>query len=267
MHIVCMRGTLDGSPLVMGILNVTPDSSSDGGRWSSANDAVNHAFRMIDQGASVIDIGAESTRPGSERISSDEEISRLKPVLEALLPSISVPVSIDTMHPETAGFCLRLGVDIINDVNGLRENGMLGICSDYNATVVISHMNGTMENAHDSTMGNNFKQEIREYLMSRCRVAEDSGIPHGNIMIDPGIGFGKTPEQNLSIAKDCSFLGNEFPILIGLSRKRFVRQFMPGMDVDEASARLSAESVRSGASMIRTHDVAITSEALRTLRL
>jgi len=265
MHVTCRRGVLEDPPLIMGILNVTPDSFSDGGRWNSVRSAVEHAFDMIDQGASVIDIGAESTRPGSGRISPEEEIPRLEPVLRELLPSVSVPVSIDTMHADTADACLKLGADIINDVNGLREEGMMDVCAEYGAAVVISHMNGTMDDTHTMCMGTEYRTEIRDFLYSRCREAESSGILHNNIIIDPGIGFGKSPDQNLSIARDCSFLGNDYPVLIGLSRKRFVHQFMPDEDIDEASATISAESVRSGASIIRTHNVRVTSEALRTL--
>ncbi len=265
MHIVCRRGVLDSPPLIMGILNVTPDSFSDGGRWNAVPKALDHAFSMVDLGASIIDVGAESTRPGSDRLSPEDEMSRLEPVLKALLPSVSIPVSIDTMHAETAEMCLRLGADMINDVNGLRNDGMVKVCSDYGAAVVISHMNGTIDDTHGSSMGDDYRIRIKESLYSKCLEAESSGILHNNIIIDPGLGFGKSPDQNMSIAKDCSFLGKEYPVLIGLSRKRFVRQFMPDEDVDVASAMLSAESVRSGASIIRTHDVKVTSEALRTL--
>jgi len=248
---------------VMGILNLTPDSFSDGGRWTDRDKALEHAFEMIDQGADIIDIGGESTRPGSEPISSSEELDRLEPVLRDLIPSVSVPISIDTMKPEVASVCISMGADIINDVNGLRAQGMMEVCAGSDATVIIGHMNGSPVDTHRTEMGADYREQIKGFMDRQIARAVDAGIPDGRIIVDPGIGFGKTPDQNLSIAKDCSFLGKDHAILVGVSRKRFVRQFYPDMDVDDASAMVSKMAVDSGADIVRVHDVARTVSVLR----
>ena len=251
------------SPLVMGILNLTPDSFSDGGRWTDRDAALAHAFEMIDQGADIIDIGGESTRPGSEPVSSSEELERLEPVLRELLPSVSVPISIDTMKPEVASVCISMGVDIVNDVNGLHAQGMMEVCAGSDVRVVISHMNGSLSETHSRTMGDDYKAEIVEFLDGQISKAVDLGISDDRIIVDPGVGFGKTPQQNMDISKDCSFLGKDHDIMIGVSRKRFIREFYPDMDVDEASAMVSKMAVDSGADIVRVHNVACTVSALR----
>ena len=253
------------APLVMGILNVTPDSFSDGGRWDSADAALNHAIEMVDQGADIIDVGAESTRPGCTPVSAEEEWARLCPVLRELVGSIDVPVSVDTMKAEVARKAISSGVSIINDVNGFRGEGMFEACSGSDVSIVISHMAGEYSDMHSVVMGDDYREAIRAFLDGQCAKAVDAGIDDSRIIIDPGLGFGKTPEQNLAIAKDCSFLGDSHPILIGASRKRFVKQFYSDMDIDDATARISAEAVRSGASIVRVHDVARTVSALRPL--
>jgi len=254
-----MRGS---TPLIMGILNITPDSFSDGGRWTDPDSAVKHALEMVDQGADIIDIGAESTRPGCIPVTSSEELDRLEPVLRDLLPSISVPVSVDTMKPDVAGICISMGVDIINDVNGLRANGMAETCAGSGVSVVISHMHGTYSNMHDVTMGPDYREAIREFLDVQCRRATDAGIPDSDIIVDPGLGFGKTAEQNMSIAEDLSFLGHGHSILIGASRKRFVSKHYPDMDIDDASAIVAKKAADSGADILRVHNVARTVAAL-----
>ena len=241
--------------MIMGILNVTPDSFSDGGLWMDTEDAVRHAFEMIDQGADIIDIGAESTKPGCDPVTSAEELSRLEPVLERLLPSVDVPISIDTMKPEVASTCISMGADMINDVNGLRANGMMEVCAASDVTVVISHIYGGYAGMHDRYMGADFKDEIKSFLDAQCQRANDMGISDDRIIIDPGVGFGKTMEQNLAIAENPSFLGHEHRILVGLSRKRFITQFYPDMDPDDATAMLSMKSIGSGADIVRVHDV------------
>jgi len=246
-------------PLVMGILNVTPDSFSDGGRWNVTERAVRHAIEMIDLGADIIDVGAESTRPGSEPVTASDEWSRLEPVLKELV-KLDVPISIDTMKTEVAEKALSLGADIINDVNGLQDEGMIDVCADHGAAVVICHSYG-VPGPHSEVMSGDYKGKISSFLSEQCRKVADAGID--DIILDPGVGFGKTMEQNLGIIKDCSFLGEDRPILIGLSRKRVVVSTYPDMDVDEASAMLSKMAVDSGANIIRTHDVGRTVSALR----
>lgn len=251
------------TPLVMGILNLTPDSFSDGGRWTDKDKALAHAFEMIDQGADIIDIGGESTRPGSEPVTSSEELERLEPVLKELIPSVSVPISIDTMKPEVASVCISMGADIINDVNGLRAQGMMEVCAGSDVRVVIGHMNGSLADTHSRTMGDDYRAEISGFMEHQISRARDLGISDDRIIVDPGVGFGKTPQQNMDIASDCSFLGRGHDILIGVSRKRFIRQFYPDKDVDEASAVVARMAVDSGADIVRVHDVARTVSVLR----
>ena len=250
-------------PAVMGILNVTPDSFSDGGRWTDVRSAVHHAFDMIDAGVDIIDIGGESTRPGCTPVSAEEEISRLEPVLRELIPSIDVPVSVDTMKALVAGRCLELGCTIVNDMYGLRDDGMLNVCSDAGAHVVIAHMLGTPDSIHDDVMGDSFKRDIRAFLESRVSAALDAGIGSDRISVDPGIGFGKTPEQNMGIIRDSGCFSERYPILTGSSRKGFLRRAFPERDIDDVSAEMALESIRSGASIVRVHDVARTVALIR----
>ena len=244
-------------PLIMGILNVTPDSFSDGGLWNDPERAVRHASEMVDEG--VIDVGAESTRPGSEPISAAEEWSRLGPILRELV-ELDVPVSVDTMKTDIAERSLSMGAEIINDVNGLQADGMMEVCADHGAAAVICHSYG-VPGTHSMLMSGDYKGQIASFISGQCRKAEEAGIQ--DIAVDPGLGFGKTAEQNYEIVRDCSFLGDGRPILIGLSRKRFVVSTFPDMDVDEASVMLSKMAADSGASIIRTHDVGRTVSALR----
>lgn len=256
------RGDGGKGPIVMGILNVTPDSFSDGGLWADVGAAVSHATDMVDVGARIIDVGAESTRPGSSPVSAEEEISRLAPVLRELLPVVGVPVSVDTMKPEVAEFCLSMGVDMINDVNGLRTDGMLGVCASSGAAVCIMHMRGTPSDMHASVMGDGFAEEIRSFLRGRTEAALEAGIGRDRIVLDPGIGFGKTVEQNAWILDHSSYFSDGFPVLSGSSRKRFVRATYPGWDIDDASADAARRAMESGADIVRVHDVGVTVRVL-----
>ena len=255
-----------GRPWVMGILNVTPDSFSDGGEWTNVDAAVDHAIRMVDDGADVIDIGGESTRPGSTPVSVEEELSRLEPVLKALVPSIDVPVSVDTMKPAVAERCIRLGVSMVNDVMGLRADGMLEVCADGGVSVVIMHMDGDMSSVHSGVMDGDYMGCIRGFLQDRVDKALDAGIPPDDIILDPGIGFGKTVEQNLEILRNPLYFSKDYPVLTASSRKRFLKEVYLGMDPDEASALAALESVNAGASMVRVHDVARTVDLIRGSR-
>lgn len=251
------------APLIMGILNVTPDSFSDGGRWNTVDAALSHAFDMVDQGADIIDVGAESTRPGHSPVSREEELARLEPVLRELIPSVDVPVSVDTMKAEVAERCLSLGADVINDVNGLRDPGMMDVCASSGAYVVIMHMPGDQGSVHSTDMGEGFAQEILGFLRERTALALESGIRDDRIILDPGIGFGKTVEQNSWILDHSSYFSDGHPVLSGSSRKRFVRATYEGWDIDEASADAARRAVDSGAFIVRVHNVAETVGALR----
>lgn len=246
----------------MGILNITPDSFSDGGCWIDPKDAVAHAFEMIDAGADIIDIGGESTRPNSEPVSAEDEISRLEPVLRELIPSIDVPVSVDTMKTVVAERCISLGAEIVNDVYGLRDEGMPELCASTGVHAVIMHMNG-MPRTMPVAMTGPFMEDIRAFLRERTQVALDAGIREDRIVMDPGIGFGKDPDQNMDILENSSFFSDGYPVLSGSSRKRFLSVKFPGMGRDEASAEAARIAGLSGADIVRVHSVAGTVAALR----
>ena len=246
----------------MGILNVTPDSFSDGGLWTDPGAAVRHAFDMVDQGAGVIDIGAESTRPNASPVTAEEELARLEPVLSELAPSVDVPISVDTMKAEVAERCVALGATIVNDVLGLRGPGMTEVCASTGVDVVIMHMNG-MPESMPPAMGDGFMDEIKGFLEVRVSDALDAGIRRESIILDPGIGFGKDPAQNSEILENSSYFScGGYPVLSASSRKRFLAVRYPGMDRDDASAEAALVAVRSGAAMVRVHDVARTAEIL-----
>lgn len=247
----------------MGILNVTPDSFSDGGKWNTIDLAVSHALDMVDQGADIIDIGAESTRPGSIKVSAAEEIARLEPVLRELVPMLDVPISVDTVKTSVAEKCLSMGVDIINDVNGLRDEGMSEACASAGAYAIIMHMHGILSDIHAHDMDSNFAEEIRSFLRERTEYALNVGVPEDRIILDPGIGFGKTMGQNEWIIDHSSYFSDGYPVLSGSSRKRVIKYAYEGWDLDDASADAARRGWVSGADIVRVHDVARTVAAVR----
>ena len=252
---VSLRRPEGGPPLIMGVLNVTPDSFSDGGRWSDPAAAVAHAFDLVDQGADIIDIGGESTRPGAPPVPAGEELSRLLPVLRDLVPSLSVPVSVDTMKAPVAERCVSLGAEIVNDVLGLRGEGMLELCASTGVHAVVMHMNG-MPDSMPAAMEGDFMSQIRGFLRERAAAALDAGVRPDRLVMDPGIGFGKDPAQNSLILESSSYFSDGHPVLSGSSRKRFLAVRYPGMDRDEASAEAARVAADSGADIVRVHDVA-----------
>ena len=256
------RASERGRPLIMGILNVTPDSFSAGGRWDSPRLAVEHAFEMADAGADLIDIGAESTRPSASPVSAEEETSRLAPVLEDLAPSLDIPVSVDTMKAEVARKAIGLGAEMVNDVNGLRGEGMMELCAETGVAAVIMHMEGTPGTTHSSEMGDGYMESIRGFLRERTESALEAGIRRDRIVLDPGIGFGKTHAQNAVILRSATFFSDGLPVLIAPSRKRFLAEAFPGTDREQATFQAVKEAVLWGADMVRVHDVAGTAAAL-----
>ncbi len=256
-NIKCGNYKLDfEKTMIMGVLNVTPDSFSDGGMFINLDKAVEQAKRMVKDGANIIDIGGESSRPGSGPVSEKEELKRVKPVIQTLVKEIKVPISIDTYKPKVAKECLKLGVNIVNDISGLRNKEMIKIVAKYKTPVVIMHMKGIPKNMQENPTYEDVVNEIKEFLEERINEAKKSEI--NDIIIDPGIGFGKATEHNLQILKRL----NEFktlgcPILVGPSRKSFIGN-ITGLPVNERlEGTLASISIAiiNGANIIRVHDV------------
>ena len=256
-------------PHVMGILNCTPDSFSDGGRFNSTDQALSHLDKMIANGATMIDVGGESTRPGSDPVSVDEELNRIVPVLEIALPKHpDIYFSIDTTKFEVAKAALDLGVDFINDVSGLRkEPRFLQLCTDYDAGIIIMHSVGDPKTMQNNPVYSDVVGEVREYLQTKVELCKDSGIR--NIIIDPGFGFGKSLNHNLELLrslKSFNFNGqpspavnqNYIPVLVGISRKSILGQILNGRNADgRLAATVSSHffALLQGAKILRVHDV------------
>ena len=245
---------------IMGVLNITPDSFSDGGMHFDKSAAIDHALRMIDEGADILDIGGESTRPGSETVSLDEELRRTIPVIEALARNISIPVSIDTCKSEVALQALEAGASIVNDISAMRfDPEMPKVVSRFKVPVVLMHMKGTPKNMQVKPAYKSLLPEIMDHFRASIRLAAQSGIPDNMIILDPGIGFGKTFEHNLEIINNLQqFSVFENPILIGPSRKAFLGKILgdlPPKERLEGTAAAIAISIIKGAHIVRVHDV------------
>lgn len=253
------KGLTVRGPMVMGILNVTPDSFSDGGSHYP-DGAVEHALRMIEDGADIIDIGGESTRPGSDPVPSSVEIERIVPVIEKLSSMTDVPISVDTMKADVAEAALKAGADIVNDVNGLRSEGMLDVVSSFGAPVIIMHMHGMPKTMQASPMEGHVTETIASFLKERCETAHDHGIR--DMILDPGVGFGKTTEQNVEIVDNSGRFSFGHPVLIGASRKRFLSDIYPGIERDEATVSISIRALDAGADIVRVHNVRAMVDAL-----
>jgi dihydropteroate synthase len=255
--------------LVMGVLNVTPDSFSDGGQFFSLAGALAHAEQMIDEGADIIDIGGESTRPGSNFVSEEEELCRVIPVIERLA-NLSAPISIDTTKPEVARIALQAGAEIINDISGLRfEPAIAEIAAEAKAGLILMHSRGTPKDMQLIAPMENAVTEIIGGLRDSVTLAEKAGVTRESIAIDPGIGFGKTVEQNLELIVGLHNLTSAFPeipIVIGTSRKSFLGKLLHGAPANErvhATTATLVAAVLNGAHIVRVHDVKSTVEALK----
>ncbi|MBU2464032.1 MAG: dihydropteroate synthase, partial [Candidatus Edwardsbacteria bacterium] len=222
-------------PLIMGILNLTPDSFSDGGRFNTTDKALVQAIKMIEQGADIIDIGGESTRPGADKVSVEEEIARVVPVIEALAKKSDIPISIDTYKSEVARRSLEAGVSIINDISGLRfDQNMAGVAAEFKAGLVLMHIKGTPEDMQKDPQYDDLLDEIKKYLKDSIKIALEAGVERSAIAIDPGIGFGKTVEHNLSLIKNLTYFKDlDCPIVIGASRKSFIGKLNNDIPADE----------------------------------
>jgi len=244
----------------MGILNVTPDSFSDGNLFFDHARAVEHAVRMSEEGADIIDIGGESTRPGAESVSLEEEIRRVAPLIEDLARRLSVPISIDTYKSEVAREALDRGAHIINDISGLRfDPAMAKLAAQYSAPVVIMHIKGTPKDMQQNPTYDDLVGEIRAYLDKGVRCAEDAGLPRDQVMADVGIGFGKTVRHNLELINRLDeFQALGCPLLIGPSRKSFIGKVLdlPVQERIEGTAAAVAIAIARGVHIVRVHDCA-----------
>ena len=256
------KGELDFSkgPLVMGILNVTPDSFSDGGQFLDVDKAVKHGMQMAADGAAIIDIGGESTRPGSEPVSTEQQIKRVIPVIEELSKNIKVPISIDTFNIEVARAALEAGAAMINDITALNDDRMGELAAQYEVPVVLMHMQGTPLTMQAEPKYDDVVNEVLGFLLSRAEEAMNFGIPPERIFIDPGIGFGKTLEHNLLLLRNLEkFVNSEFRVLVGASRKSFIGTITGRRNPAErifGTAATVALCVAAGVSIVRVHDVA-----------
>ncbi len=254
---------------ILGILNITPDSFYDGGRYISAEEAVERAMLLQKQGADIIDIGAESTRPGADKISAAEEIKRLKPVLKALKNKIKIPISVDTYKSKVADMALSEGAEIINDISGLKfDKNMARVVAKHKASVIVMHIKGTPKNMQNNPVYNDLIEEIIDYLRESINIALNNNIDFERIMVDVGIGFGKTVEHNyilLNKLKEFTVLGR--PVLVGLSRKSLIGKVLNNTPDARltGSLVLDAVSILNGANFIRVHDVKEHKELIKLL--
>jgi len=250
----------------MGVLNITPDSFSDGGDFFSLEKALAHAHRMVAEGAAVIDVGGESTRPGAQAIPVEEELQRVIPVIEAISGSLSVPVSIDTRKPEVMQAAVAAGAGLINDVSALQAEGALQVAAQLEVPVCLMHMQGTPRTMQAEPVYLDVVGEVTGFLQARAEACIAAGIPGERILLDPGFGFGKTVEHNLKLLKHLDRLTEQgYPVLVGLSRKSLIGKVLD-LPIDKRlypGVALAVLAVWQGASLVRCHDVRETREAIR----
>jgi len=251
---------------VMGIINATPDSFSDGGRYLSVDQAVAEAFQMIDDGATIIDVGGESTRPGARPVPATQELDRVLPIIERLTTQRDIVVSIDTTKPEVMRAAVNAGATMINDTNALRADGALSVAAECDAAICLMHMQGTPLTMQREPHYVDVVREVTAFLDSRVTACRGAGVGLDRICIDPGFGFGKDVDHNLSLLRRLTEIEvYERPLAVGLSRKRMIGSLL-GLGIDEravASATLALLAAQRGASLVRVHDVRETVHMLR----
>ncbi len=252
----------------MGILNATPDSFSDGGLFISVSKAVDHVARMIDEGADIIDIGGESTRPGASPVSAEEEMERVIPIIEAVTQRFGVIISIDTSKATVMQAAVNAGAGMINDVRALKEEDALQAAVKMAVPVCLMHMQGQPQSMQDKPVYNDVTTDVREFLSERVDQCLEAGMDLNNIMLDPGFGFGKTTEQNFQLLNELEHIrSHDLPVLAGLSRKSMIGQTL-NLGVNErlsASIALALLAVLNGANILRLHDVKETCQAVRMI--
>jgi dihydropteroate synthase len=255
-------------PIIMGIVNVTPDSFSDGGKFLDTDRAVKHAFNLIDDGADIIDIGGESTRPGAESVNATDEINRVVPVIEKIIENRpETIISVDTSKSEVAEKALQAGARIVNDISAATfDENILNIVKKYNAIIVLMHIKGKPKNMQDAPHYNNVVSEVKDFLYRQIKLSEIKGIK--KIIVDPGIGFGKRVFENYELLKNIkTFLDLNYPVLIGLSRKSFIGKALNLEVTDRENATTVTEmfSIQNGVKIVRTHNVRNTKEIIKVL--
>ena len=245
---------------IMGILNVTPDSFSDGGRFKSYEDAIEYGFSIVEEGADIIDIGGESSRPGAVPVSAEEELSRVLPVIKGLFGQINIPISIDTTKAEVARKSIEYGAEIVNDISALSfDNNMADVVADTGSAIILMHIRGTPQDMQKGDLAyKSLQGDVMEFLEDKIEKAQTAGIPFVNIMIDPGIGFGKSVEDNLKLLNHLSefrVLGR--PIVTGVSRKSFIGKISGGSTLErlEGTAAAVTAAIMNGSNIVRVHDV------------
>lgn len=252
--------------VLMGVVNVTPDSFFDGGKYAAPDVAVAHALHLADQGAEIVDVGGESTRPGAESVSAAEEWRRVEPVLKALRAKTDARISIDTYKPDVAAKAVKFGADMVNDVTGLRAPKMRALVAKEGAAAVVMHMKGTPKTMQRNPGYKDVVAEVAAFLKERAESAVAAGVSRNCIVVDPGLGFGKTPEHNAEILRRLGGIVRlGYPVLVGPSRKWFVGAFGGG-DVDgrlEGSIAAAVLAALNGADLVRVHDVESTAKAIR----
>ena len=251
-------------PLVMGIVNVTPDSFSDGGRYADAGRAIEHGLRLREEGADILDIGGESTRPGATPVDAGMELQRVLPVV-AGLAACGAALSVDTMKTEVMAAALAAGADMINDVNALRAPGALQAVADSDCGVCLMHMQGTPQTMQSAPAYGDVAQEVADYLHARFEAARHAGIARERLVLDPGFGFGKTPAHNIALFRELRRFTREAPTLVGLSRKSLFGEIAGRTPEQRMIASVTAALLAAmrGAAIVRVHDVASTVDALK----
>ena len=257
-------------PQVMGILNVTPDSFSDGGKHTNVSQALAHALRMIDEGATFIDIGGESTRPGAPDVSLQEELDRTIPVIEAVAKNTSCVISIDTSKADVMREAVKAGAGLINDVRALQEPGALQVAAEAQVPVCLMHMQGQPRTMQQSPEYDDVVNDVGQFLLARTKVCEEAGIAKDKILFDPGYGFGKSLEHNYTLVKHLpSLMKLGYPVLVGMSRKSMIGNLL-NRKVDErlaGSISLATIVAQMGAHLIRVHDVKETADAVNIVKM
>jgi len=261
-----LAGQLLDSPLIMGILNVTPDSFSDGGQFQSLEAAKRQAEQMLEAGADLIDVGGESTRPGATPVALQQELDRVLPIIELLKTEFDARVSIDTYKPEVMQAALELGVDMINDVNALQAEGAVDLVAKYQVPVCLMHKQGLPEKMQEAPQYDEVVTEVITFLQQRAKVCEQAGLGKSKIILDPGFGFGKTLSHNIQLFENLDqLIALGYPVLVGVSRKSMIGQLMGGVPPEDrmlGSVVAAILAALKGSQLLRVHDVKETQQAL-----